>query len=111
MNNRTLGCAAYQDWNNPLNKIEAFYAGKMTERKNGAVVLDITTTETEAGQMYVVMPVPASAKAAIPATVQPLPWAEPSPQASQASSKPTPRAMRFCTNSPWRTPGRLTRHG
>jgi hypothetical protein len=25
----------YQDWNNPLNKIEAFYAGKMTERRNG----------------------------------------------------------------------------
>jgi hypothetical protein len=31
----------YQDWNNPLNKIEAMYAGKMTGRKNGAVVRDL----------------------------------------------------------------------
>src|SRR6185295_11370573 len=50
----------YKDWNNPLNPAEAFFAGKITERKNGTVVRDITTTLTETGQMYVVMPVPAS---------------------------------------------------
>src|SRR5580698_4198247 len=33
----------YQDWNNPLNKIEVFYAGKIAERQNGAVVRDLTT--------------------------------------------------------------------
>ena len=55
----------YQDWNNPLNKIEAYYAGKMTERRNGAVVRDLTTVETETGSVYVVMPVPASVRAAI----------------------------------------------
>src|ERR1041385_6367129 len=44
----------YKDWNNPLNPAEAFYAGKMTEKKNGSVVRDITTTLTETGQMYVV---------------------------------------------------------
>src|ERR1700723_844475 len=49
----------YQDWNNPLNPAEAFYAGRMVEKLNGAVVRDITTTLTETGQMYVVMPVPA----------------------------------------------------
>src|SRR5579872_5416556 len=43
----------YKDWNNPLNPAEAFYAGRMTERKNGTVVRDITTTVTETGQMYV----------------------------------------------------------
>jgi len=64
----------YKDWNNPLNPAEAFYAGKMTERKNGAVVRDITTTVTETGQMYVVMPVPASVKAAIKPTNQPPNW-------------------------------------
>ncbi|HUA20941.1 MAG TPA: hypothetical protein VMB25_19465 [Bryobacteraceae bacterium] len=64
----------YRDWNNPLNPAEAFYAGKMTERKNGAVVRDITTTVTETGQMYVVMPVPASVKAAIQPTNQPPNW-------------------------------------
>ncbi len=55
----------YQDWNNPLNKIEVFYAGKLTERRNGAVVRDLTTVETETGDVYVVAPVPASVQAAI----------------------------------------------
>jgi hypothetical protein len=64
----------YKDWNNPLNPAEAFYAGRMTERKNGTVVRDITTTLTETGQMYVVMPVPASVKAAIQPTNQPPNW-------------------------------------
>jgi hypothetical protein len=57
----------YADWNNPLNKIEALYAGKLKESKNGATVRDLTTTETETGSVYVVMPVPASVKAAIKA--------------------------------------------
>jgi hypothetical protein len=34
----------YRDWNNPLHPAEAFVAGKMTERRNGTVVRDITTT-------------------------------------------------------------------
>ena len=50
----------YNDWNNPLNKVEAYYAGKLVERRNGAVVRDLTTTETETGSVYVVMPVPRS---------------------------------------------------
>src|SRR6266516_279892 len=60
----------YQDWNNPLNKIEVFYAGKMVERRNGAVVRDLTTTETETGNVYVVAPVPASVRTAIKVTGQ-----------------------------------------
>ena len=64
----------YRDWNNPLNPAEAFYAGKMTEKKNGTVTRDITTTLTETGQMYVVVPVPASIKAAIKPTNQPANW-------------------------------------
>ena len=59
--------ADYQDWNNPLNKIEAFYAGKLVETRNGAPVRDLTTVETETGNVYVVMPVPASVRAAAPA--------------------------------------------
>jgi hypothetical protein len=55
--------ADYQDWNNPLNKIEAFYAGKLVETRNGAPVRDLTTVETETGNVYVVMPVPASVRA------------------------------------------------
>src|SRR6476659_4077930 len=38
--------SGYQDWNNPLNKVEALYAGKLTERRNGAVARDLTTKET-----------------------------------------------------------------
>jgi len=54
----------YQDWNNPLNKIDAFYAGKIVEKKNGMTVRDLTTVETETGNLYVVMPVPPSVKKA-----------------------------------------------
>ena len=50
----------YADFNNPLNKVDAFYPGKIVERRNGAVVRDLTTTGTETGNVYVVMPVPAS---------------------------------------------------
>ncbi len=55
----------YKDWNNELNLIDVFYAGKLVERRNGAVVRDLTTTQTETGNVYVVAPVPASVKAAI----------------------------------------------
>jgi len=81
----------YKDWNNPLNPAEALYAGKMTEKKNGTVVRDITTTLTETGQMYVVMPVPASVKAAIKPTNQPPNWTLPAAPASQAAAADTPR--------------------
>ncbi len=82
----------YRDWNNPLNPAEAFYAGKMTEKKNGTVVRDITTTETETGQMYVVMPVPASVKAAIRPTNQPPNWTlETAAPPAQSAAAVTPR--------------------
>ena len=85
----------YKDWNNPLNPAEALYAGRMIEKKNGTVVSDITTTLTETAQMYVVMPVPASVKAAIKPTIQPPNWTitpNNPPPAAQASGVATPRA-------------------
>jgi hypothetical protein len=60
----------YEDWNNPLNKIEVFYAGKMTERRNGAPIRDLTTLQTETGNVYVVAPVPATVRAAEKLTAQ-----------------------------------------
>jgi hypothetical protein len=54
----------YQDWNNPLFKIEALYAGRIVERRNGNVVRDIKTKVTEIGQVYVIMPVPDSVQKA-----------------------------------------------
>lgn len=52
----------YDDWNNPLNKVEAFYAGTLVERRGGVVMRDLTTVETETGNVYVVIPVPASVR-------------------------------------------------
>ena len=57
----------FQDFNNPLHRIEALYAGTIVERQNGTVVRDLKTVETEIGQVYVVVPVPASIRAAGPA--------------------------------------------
>jgi hypothetical protein len=54
----------YADWNNPLNKIEAFYAGTLLEKRNGVTTRDLTTVETETGNVYVAMPVPASVRKA-----------------------------------------------
>jgi len=83
----------YQDWNNPLNRIEAYYAGKITERRGGTVVRDLTTVETETGSVYVVMPVPASVRAAItPGQPAPPPTLFASDRAVKLESKePTPR--------------------
>jgi hypothetical protein len=84
----------YKDWNNPLNPAEALYAGRMTEKKNGAVVRDITTTLTETAQMYVVIPVPASVKAAIKPTIQPPNWTitPNNPPPAPIAAAATPRA-------------------
>ena len=85
----------YRDWNNKLNPAEAFYAGRMIEKQNGTVVRDITTTGTETGQMYVVMPVPASIRAAIKPTNEPPRWTlnadTPPKPATLTSTAATPR--------------------
>jgi hypothetical protein len=87
----------YRDWNNPLHPAEAFVAGRMIERRNGTVVRDITTTWTETGQMYVVMPVPASVRAAIKPTLQPPAWVTAFgprvPLASLSAPTPAPAAQ------------------
>lgn len=54
----------FDDFNNPLHRIEALYAGTIVERLNGELVRDLQTVETEVGQVYVVVPVPDSVRAA-----------------------------------------------
>jgi hypothetical protein len=81
----------YQDWNNPLHKIEVYYAGRLIERKNGAVVRDLTTGVTETGNVYVVAPVPPSIQKAMNVTT-PAPkivFAKNEPAANRTA--PTPR--------------------
>ena len=77
----------YQDWNNPLNKVDALYAGKITERHDGAVARDLTTVQTETGSVYVVMPVPASVKSAITLAAQPAA----APKSQETAAAETPR--------------------
>ncbi len=50
----------YDDHNNPLHRIEVYTAGRMTESKNGEVLRDLNTIQTETGSVYVVLPVPSS---------------------------------------------------
>jgi hypothetical protein len=50
----------YDDYNNPLNRIETYFPGRMIERKNGQVVRDVTTKVIETGSVYVVVPVPSN---------------------------------------------------
>jgi hypothetical protein len=52
----------FQDFNNPLHRIEALYAGTIVERRNGTLVRDLKTVLTEIGQVYVVVPVPNSVR-------------------------------------------------
>ncbi len=81
----------YKDWNNPLNKIQVLYAGRMTERKNGAVVRDLTTDVTETGNVYVVAPVPPSVQKAMNVTTKApeIVFARQEPPTN--TSAPTPR--------------------
>jgi hypothetical protein len=83
----------YRDWNNPLNLVEVFYAGRITETHNGVVVRDLTTTVTETGSVYVVMPVPASVQKAMKvAALAPPPVVTPDAAAARQSATPaTPR--------------------
>ncbi len=50
----------YDDYNNPLNLIEVYMAGSVTESKNGDVLRELSTVQTETGSVYVVVPVPPS---------------------------------------------------
>ena len=83
--------SGYKDWNNPLNLIEVFYAGKMVERRNGAVVRDLSTDSTETGNVYVFAPVPASVQKAITVSGQIPKGVFAKPDAPVNKSAPTPR--------------------
>ena len=52
----------YADYNPAENKLDAFYAGRMIEKKNGTTVRDITVRETQTANVYIVIPVPESVR-------------------------------------------------
>jgi len=56
--------ANYEDYNDPENRIDAFFPGRIIEKRDGATILDLTVERTETGNVYVVMPVPDSVRRA-----------------------------------------------
>jgi Raf kinase inhibitor-like YbhB/YbcL family protein len=54
----------YEDYNEPANKVAAFFPGRIVERRDGVTILDLSIVETETGNLYVVMPVPESVRKA-----------------------------------------------
>jgi hypothetical protein len=54
----------YEDYNEQANKIKAFFPGHIVEKRDGVTMLDLRIVETETGNLYVVMPVPASVRKA-----------------------------------------------
>ena len=54
----------YEDYNEPLNKIKAFFPGHIVEKRDGVTILDLRIVETETGNLYVIMPVPESVRKA-----------------------------------------------
>ena len=56
--------ANYEEYNDPENRIDAFFPGRIIEKRDGATILDLTVERTETGNVYVVMPVPDSVRRA-----------------------------------------------
>ena len=79
----------YDDYNNPLNLIEVYMAGTMKESKNGKLMRDLRTKQTETGSVYVVVPVP---RAVSGMAVQPVEMYGTDQEAPKlTSTAPTPR--------------------
>src|SRR5438128_5958533 len=48
----------YEDYNPADDKVYGYFPGHIVEKRNGTTVLDLTTTQTDVGNLYVVIPVP-----------------------------------------------------
>jgi len=55
----------YEDYNDPENRVDAFFPGRFTEKRDGVTILDLTIERTETGNVYVIMPVPDSVRKAV----------------------------------------------
>jgi hypothetical protein len=52
----------YGDHNEADNKLDAFFAGRMVQKRGGLTLLDLTVTKTDTANPYIVMPVPESVR-------------------------------------------------
>jgi hypothetical protein len=57
----------YADYNDPEEQLDAFFAGRMIEKRGATTVLDVSVTRTNTPNLYIVVPVPASVRSAVPA--------------------------------------------
>jgi len=61
----------YADHNDPEEQLDAFFAGRIIEKRGAATLLDLMVTRTQTANLYIVIPVPPAVKSAGPAVAQP----------------------------------------
>jgi len=61
----------YADHNDPEEQLDAFFPGRIVEKRGTATLLDLTVTRTQTANIYIVVPVPPAVKNAGPAVAQP----------------------------------------
>ena len=88
--------ADYQELNEPDYRSDVFFPRRVTQKRNGTTVLDLTTQRTNTYNPYVVMPVPANIKAAAGVAAPPLaipaaPQGRGGGAGPAAANAPTPR--------------------
>ena len=52
----------YADYNPEDDRVDGYFPGRIVEKRNGVTMLDLTVVETHVGNIYVVVPVPASVR-------------------------------------------------
>lgn len=52
----------YADYNDPEEQLDAFFPGRITEKRGGQTLLDVTVTRTNTPNFYIVVPVPPSVR-------------------------------------------------
>ena len=60
----------YADYNDPEEQLDAFFPGRIVERRGTTTLLDVSVTRTNTPNLYIVVPVPASVRSAVPAAPQ-----------------------------------------
>ena len=55
----------YADYNDPEEQLDAFFAGRIIEKRGTQDVLDLTVTRTNTPNLYIVVPVPPSVRNAV----------------------------------------------
>jgi hypothetical protein len=85
--------ADYQELNEPDYRSDVFFPHRITQKRGGTTVLDLTTQRTNTYNPYVVVPVPANVKAAYPASAATaVPSAVPAAAGGRGGGAGTPAA-------------------